>query len=100
MELALHHVEEDGDGGFAQLRLGKERHLQHGADHFRNELYLVLTLNEETRYSETGGEKKKGFHNGLRGTKDSATDHCDVGCGRLGTEHPCLTCWHLDRVRP
>lgn len=55
MELALHHVEEDGDGGFTQLRLGKERHFQHGADHFRDELDLVLTWNKETCYSEIGG---------------------------------------------
>lgn len=82
MELALHHIEEDGDGGFAQFRLGKERHFQHGADHFRNELYLVLTLNKETHYSEI--EKKKGFHNGLRRPKTTPRITVVSDAGILG----------------
>lgn len=86
MELALHHVEEDGDGGFAQLRLGKERHLQHGADHFRNELYLVLTLNEKTRYSEIGGgkKKKKGSTMGFEGPKTAPRITVTSDAGILG----------------
>lgn len=98
MELALHHVEEDGDGGFAQLRLGKERHFQHGADHFRDELDLVLTWNKETRYSEIGGGGE--LHSGLRWTNDAATVGCAVGCRRPGPERPFLTGWRLDRVQP
>lgn len=41
VELALHHVEEDGDGGLPQLDLRDQRHLQDGAHHLRDELDLV-----------------------------------------------------------
>lgn len=44
MELALHHVEEDGDGGLAQLDLRDEGHLQNGTHHLGNELDLVGAL--------------------------------------------------------
>lgn len=51
VELTLHHIEEDGDGSFAQLCLRDQCHFQYRADHFGNELYLVLTLNREMHYS-------------------------------------------------
>lgn len=44
MELALHHVKEDGDGGLSQLDLRNKRHLQDGTHHLWNELYLVGPL--------------------------------------------------------
>lgn len=40
--LAEHHVEEDGDGGFAQLQLRHQRHLQDGTHHARDKLDLAL----------------------------------------------------------
>lgn len=40
--LALHHIEEDGDGGFSQFRLGDQRDLQNGPDHGGDELHFVL----------------------------------------------------------
>lgn len=46
VELALHHVKEDGDGGLPQLDLRDECHLQDGAHHFGNELNLVRPLRE------------------------------------------------------
>lgn len=49
VELALHHVEEDGNGGLPQLDLGDERHLQDGTHHLRDEFILVRPLKEETR---------------------------------------------------
>lgn len=51
MELALHHVEEDGDGGLSQLDLGNKRHLQDRTHHLWNEFNLVGPLREG------GGEK-------------------------------------------
>lgn len=39
--LALHHVKEDRDGGFAQLYLRDQRHLQHGAHHLWDKFNLV-----------------------------------------------------------
>jgi len=42
VKLALHHVEEDRDGGLAQFRLGQQRHLQEGPHHGRHEVDLVL----------------------------------------------------------
>lgn len=41
VELALHHVEEDGDGGFTQLDLRNQRHLQDRTDHLWDEFDLV-----------------------------------------------------------
>lgn len=46
MELALHHVEEDGDGGLSQLDLGNKRHLQDRTHHLWNEFNLVGPLRE------------------------------------------------------
>lgn len=46
MELALHHVEEDRDGGLSQLDLGNQCHLQDRTHHLWNEFNLVLTLRE------------------------------------------------------
>lgn len=46
VELALHHVEEDGDGGLAQLNLRHQRHLQDGPHHLRDELVLVGPLSK------------------------------------------------------
>lgn len=46
MELALHHVEEDRDGGLSQLDLRNQCHLQDRTHHLRNEFNLVLTLRE------------------------------------------------------
>lgn len=43
VRLALHHVEEDGDGGLAQLYLRNQSHLQHGAHHLWDEFNLVST---------------------------------------------------------
>lgn len=47
VELALHHVKEDGDGGLAQLDLGHQRHLQDWSHHLRDELDLVRTCRGE-----------------------------------------------------
>lgn len=47
VELALHHVEEDGDGGLSQLDLRDQRHLQDGTHHLWDEFYLVGPLKEE-----------------------------------------------------
>lgn len=41
VELALHHVEEDGDGGLSQLDLRDERHLKDGTHHLWDEFDLV-----------------------------------------------------------
>ena len=42
VKLALHHVEENGNCGFAQFRLGQQRHFQELAHHGRHEINLVL----------------------------------------------------------
>lgn len=47
MKLALHHVEEDGDGGLAQLDLRNKRHLRDGTHHLRDEFDLVGSLRQE-----------------------------------------------------
>lgn len=44
VEFTLHHVKEDGDGGFPKFRLRNQRHFQYRADHFWDEFYLVLTF--------------------------------------------------------
>lgn len=49
VELALHHVEEDGDGGLAQLDLRNERHLQDGTHHLWDEFDLVGSLSQEKK---------------------------------------------------
>lgn len=59
MKLALHHVEEDGDGGFTQLRLRDECHLQDRADHLGNELDLVLPCSRETHASVRTHEEER-----------------------------------------
>lgn len=41
VELALHHVEEDGDGGLSQLDLRDKRHLKDGTHHLWDEFDLV-----------------------------------------------------------
>lgn len=45
--LALHHVEEDGNGGFSQLDLRDQSHLQDWTHHFWDEFDLVLPFLEE-----------------------------------------------------
>lgn len=42
VELALHHVEEDGDGGIPEVNVRYQGHLQEVAHHGRDELVLVL----------------------------------------------------------
>lgn len=49
VEFTLHHVEEDGDGGLAELDLGHQRHLQDGPHHLRDELDLVWTYRDRAR---------------------------------------------------
>ncbi len=39
--LTLHHIKEDGDGGFPQLRLGHQSDLQHRPHHGWDELHFV-----------------------------------------------------------
>lgn len=39
--LALHHIKEDGDGGFPQLWLRNQRDLKNGPHHGRDELHFV-----------------------------------------------------------
>ena len=67
VEFTLHHVEEDGDGGFAKLCLWNQRHFQYGTNHLWNELDLVLTLNKEMHYSTIFFFKKKDSEMGFSG---------------------------------
>lgn len=46
VELALHHVKEDGDGGIPQLYLRNQRHLQDRTHHLWDEFNLVGPLNK------------------------------------------------------
>lgn len=39
--LTLHHIKEDGDGSFPQLRLRHQCDLQHGPHHRWDELHFV-----------------------------------------------------------
>lgn len=62
MELALHHVEEDGDGGLAQLYLGDQRHFQDGTHHLRDEFDLVGPFSRIGKHiisSKMEGQKKQ-----------------------------------------
>lgn len=43
VKLALHHVKEDGNGGFTQLDLRNQRHLQNRTHHLGDKPDLVLT---------------------------------------------------------
>ncbi len=43
VKLALPSCQEDGNGGFTQLDLRNQRHLQHGTHHLRDELDFVWT---------------------------------------------------------
>lgn len=43
VKLALHHVKEDGNGGFTQLDLRNQRHLQNRTHHLRDKLDFVWT---------------------------------------------------------
>lgn len=43
VKLALHHVKEDGNGGFAQLDLRNQRHLQNRTHHLGDKPDLVWT---------------------------------------------------------
>lgn len=43
VEFTLHHVKEDGDGGFPQLRLWDQGHFQDRPHHLWDELDFMLT---------------------------------------------------------
>lgn len=50
MELTLHHVKEDGDRGFPQLRFWDQCHLQDRPHHFWDELDFMLTFRRKDAF--------------------------------------------------
>ena len=79
VELALHHVKEDGDGGLSQLDLRHQGHLQDGTHHLRDEPYLVGTLERGCGRAVCGGgggqEKQNETHQKMNQQLNTLTKH-------------------------
>lgn len=59
IELTLHHIKENGDGGFAKLYFRGQCDLQNGTHHGRDEFDFVGTWNESKKIKIISLEVKR-----------------------------------------
>lgn len=78
VEFTLHHVEEDGKGGFSKFCLRNQCHFQYRANHFWDEFYLVLTFQSRNTTSIILRRRGGMFQKGLR-TKNTVTQTVGYG---------------------